>query len=167
MDKWRNRYRQERMEKYADHHNPERHRHAYYMKGYLIEMKLDQCRKLKEEIEEIYNEPLPVESPPSDNFYVDKHYEHDPYPIWEPADQRFDSTPRKSYKNIPKSFKNNFNRWQGAKKEWKKMLKHGHINKEKYYNLIGEFEQSFHKWHSHVFPEKGTLEKAIAYLMSE
>ena len=110
LDKWRNRYRKERMEKYANHHNPEHHRHAHYMKAYKIEEKLAQCRKLKEEIEEIYNRPLPVESPPSDNFYVDKHYEYDPYPIWEPSDKRFDSTHRKSYKNTPKSFKNNFNR---------------------------------------------------------
>ena len=47
------------------------------------------------------------------------------------------------------------------------MLKHGHINEVKYYNLIGEFEKSFHNWHRHIFPEEGTLEKAIPYLMSE
>ena len=49
---------------------------------YRIEELLAECCQRQDEIELIYKKEYLIEQPPSENFYVDKYYNNDPYPIW-------------------------------------------------------------------------------------
>ena len=118
----------------------------------------------QKEIEEIYNKQRLTEEPPSKNFYVDKDYTYDPYPIFEPVKGCQSIRKGSGDLNLPKLMHVNFKKWQGAKMEWNNMKQRGHLTNEEYCKLLGEYDSTFCSWHQCIFENRSELEKAILKL---
>ena len=63
-ERWRNRYREDKLKKYGNYHNPKRTHHKVYIESYRVTQLLEEIHARQKEIEAIYKKQRLTKEPP-------------------------------------------------------------------------------------------------------